>query len=110
MTDLEELISAASTGDTQHVAALLDAAPHLINQKDKDGATALHYAAFNGHRAAAELLIGRGADVNSRDEVYDATPAGWAIEYLRERGGLLGIELRDFAEAEIIQLFAEENP
>ena len=28
-----------------------------------------------------------------------ATPAGWAIEYLRELGGFLAIELDDFAHA-----------
>ncbi|HXB09798.1 MAG TPA: ankyrin repeat domain-containing protein [Puia sp.] len=99
MTDLEELISAAKAGDTQRAAALLDRDLQLLRKKDNQGATALHYAALNGQRAAAELLIQRGADVNSRDDVYDATPAGWAIEYLRKRGALLGIELRDFAEA-----------
>ena len=30
---------------------------------------------------------------------FGATPAGWAIEYLREMGGFLGIELTDFAYA-----------
>jgi len=33
--------------------------------------------------------------VNSRDERYDATPAVWAIEYLRELGGLLEVEIED---------------
>ena len=33
------------------------------------------------------------------DAQFNATPAGWAIEYLREMGGLLGIELGDFAYA-----------
>ena len=99
MTDPEQFIAAAMAGDTQHVAALLDADPQLVNKKDKFGATGLHWAALNGRRDTAELLIERGADINSRDDVYNATPAGWAIEYLREKGALLGIELSDFAHA-----------
>ena len=99
MDELQELIDAAGQGDLARVRAALKSRPGLINQKDDTGATALHYAAFGGHRDVARLLIESGADINARDGKYDATPAGWAIEYLREMGGLLGIELRDFAHA-----------
>lgn len=75
------------------------AMPSSVNQRDQSGATALHYAAFNGHRAVVQELVGRGADVNAKDARFGATPAGWAIEYLREMGGFLGIELDDFAHA-----------
>jgi hypothetical protein len=44
-------------------------------------------------------LVSRGADINAADGEFGATPAGWAIEYLREMGGFLGIELNDFAHA-----------
>ena len=44
-------------------------------------------------------LVKQGADINARDTQFGATPAGWAIEYLREMGGFLGIELSDFAHA-----------
>jgi len=71
----------------------------LVNERDGSGATALHYAALNGHRRVADLLVERGADVNSRDSQFGATPAGWAIEYLRELGGYLAIELADMAHA-----------
>jgi hypothetical protein len=33
------------------------------------------------------------------DSRFGATPAGWAIEYLREMGGYLAIELDDLAYA-----------
>jgi hypothetical protein len=46
-----------------------------------------------------QLLLERGADINSRDSRFGATPAGWAIEYLREMGGYLAIELDDLAYA-----------
>jgi hypothetical protein len=37
------------------------------------------------------------ADINARDDRFDATPAGWAIEYLRGLGGLLAIGDRGHA-------------
>ena len=46
-----------------------------------------------------QLLLERGADINSKDSQFGATPAGWAIEYLREMGGYLAIELDDLAYA-----------
>lgn len=99
MDELRKLIDAASSGDVEAVRRIVVGHPELINQKDADGATALHYAAFGGHSDVARLLVGHGADVNARDGKFNATPAGWAIEYLREMGGLLGIELNDFAHA-----------
>jgi ankyrin repeat protein len=71
----------------------------VVNERDASGAAALHYAAFNGHRGIAKLLVERGADVNNRDSEFGATPAGWTIEHLRELGGHLAIELEDLAYA-----------
>jgi hypothetical protein len=45
------------------------------------------------------LLAERGANINSPDGQFGATPTGWAIEYLREMGGFMGIELTDLAYA-----------
>ena len=69
--------------------------PELANARDADGATALHHAAFNGHRALVAALIDAGAELNARDATHAATPTGWAIHYLRELGGLLAIEIED---------------
>jgi ankyrin repeat protein len=99
MDDLPSLLDAVQRGTTAEVASVLDRNPELVHQKDAEGATALHYAAFYGHSDVARLLIDRGAEINARDGKFNATPAGWAIEYLRELGGLLGIELNDFAFA-----------
>jgi Ankyrin repeats (3 copies) len=99
MTDFERLIGAAEKGNVDEVRAVLRDHAELINQKDSTGATALHYAAFGGHRFVVHELVHHGADVNVRDNKFGATPSGWAIEYLREVGGLLGIEMEDFAHA-----------
>ena len=93
--DQTAFFSAIERGDLETVHAMLASASDLARARDEHGATALHHAAFHGHRAVAELLIEAGADVNARDGEHHATPAGWAIHYLRERGALLAIEIDD---------------
>jgi len=99
MSDFETLIDAVERGAVEEVKAILQRQPELIRQRDEIGATALHHVTFAGHRAVALFLIEHGADVNATDARYHATPAGWAIEYLREAGAFLGIELNDLAFA-----------
>lgn len=99
MEDFERLIASAKKGDLADLKAVLDIRPQDINRRDSSGATALHYAALNGHRNLVKELVRRGADINATDGEFGATPAGWAIEYLREMGGFLGIELDDVAYA-----------
>ena len=95
MTDHSVFLSAIERGDLDAVRAMIAATPELVRARDDDGATALHHAAFHGQRAIAELLIDSGAELNARDGIHHATPAGWAINYLRERGALLAIEIED---------------
>jgi ankyrin repeat protein len=99
MDDFKRFIDAAEHGDLDTVRTLLEQHPDYVGMADDSGATALHYAAFGGHCAVAKLLVQSGANINARDAKYGATPAGWAIEYLREMGAFLGIELADFAYA-----------
>ena len=93
--DVKQLVHAIEHGDLETVARFLDQRPELVRAHYERGATALHHAAFHGHRSIVNLLIARGADVNARDREHDATPSGWAIHYLRELGGLLAIEIED---------------
>jgi ankyrin repeat protein len=90
-----ELFSAVTSGNAGRVRELLASAPGAARVADDEGATPLHYATLCGHREIADLLLENGADINARDSRFSATPAGWAIEYLRERGGLLAIEIED---------------
>lgn len=99
MSEFDKLIEAAGQGNLADVKTVLRTHPQLINQLDQSGATALHYAAFGGHRSVVQELVKRGAEINARDNKFGATPAGWAIEYLREMGGFLAIELDDLAHA-----------
>lgn len=43
------------------------------------GTTALHHAAESGHLEVIEVLLDAGADPTITDELYDSTPAGWAM-------------------------------
>jgi ankyrin repeat protein len=99
MGDFEKLIEASKSGNFSDVTAIVQNHPDLINQRDSLGATALHHAAFGGHRDVVRALVEHGAEINVPDDEFGATPAGWAIEYLRELGGFLAIELDDFAYA-----------
>jgi ankyrin repeat protein len=99
MGEFEKLIKAAKSGNAADVRAIAQRHAELINQRDELGATALHHAAFGGHRDVVRALVENGADINAADSEFGATPAGWAIEYLREMGGFLGIELDDFGFA-----------
>jgi ankyrin repeat protein len=94
-----EFFAAIETGDLPGAQAMLAADPTLVHARDKVGATALHLAAFHAHRPLVELLCTAGADINARDRSFGATPAGWALEYLRERGAFLAIEIDDLLHA-----------
>ena len=95
MDHIQAFFSEVERGDLDTVRAMVSVAPTLVQARDGTGATALHVAALNGRRAIAELLLDAGAEVNARDDEFGATPAGWAIEYLRERGALLGVEIEN---------------
>lgn len=71
------LFDAAREGDLGVLDTLLDANPDGLRAR-MDGFTLLHVAAHQGQRAAVELLLGRGLDVNVRDEGDNAYPMHWA--------------------------------
>lgn len=98
MTELTSFIDAVTRGDLESVSSMLAANPGLASRVDSDGATALHhaaFAAFAGHYVVIDALLRAGADLNARDGSFDATPGGWALHQLRERGALLAIEIDD---------------
>jgi Ankyrin repeats (3 copies) len=99
MTNIDKLINAVKCRDIEEIKIILDEDGALVNAYDETGATALHYGALDGVREIVHLLLDHGAEINSADRQFGATPTGWAIEYLRERGGFLGIELNDLTYA-----------
>ncbi len=45
----------------------------------RDGATALHWAAYSGELSCVRVLLEQGAPVNAKDADFDGTPLGWAL-------------------------------
>jgi ankyrin repeat protein len=66
-----EIHDAAKNGDFAKVKALLQTDPSLVFKKDSYGATPLHWAAMNGHKDIAQLLLANKAEVNVK--VSDGT-------------------------------------
>ncbi|SRR5579872_1310704 len=94
-----DFFAAIEAGDLAKVQGMLAADPDLVRVRDEEGATALHLAAFHAHRDLVGLLCAAGADINARDGKFGATPGGWALHYLRERGAFLAIEIEDVLHA-----------
>jgi ankyrin repeat protein len=91
------LALAAQHGHAEVVALLLEAGeePDRYNPEGHHAhATPLHHAALAGHLDVVRLLVERGARLDLRDTIYEATPVGWATHagraevaaYLRSRG------------------------
>ena len=72
---------AAQYGDVEIMRLLLDAGvdPNRYNPLGGHShSTPLHQAAGSGHLASVRLLVERGANLDWKDTMWDATPAGWA--------------------------------
>jgi ankyrin repeat protein len=89
---LHALLSAAADGNTEAVAAALDAHPELIDERGVlEGHTGLRTALHFGvqHASIVRLLLERGADPNIRDEGDNAFP----LHFAAERGDLEVVKL-----------------
>jgi len=78
--DVTEFLRAAGNGNLAKTRLLLDHNPSLVFGKNKEGFTALHYAASYGYVEIAELLLARSADVNAKTGKGD-TPLHYAAAY-----------------------------
>jgi ankyrin repeat protein len=78
-SSLGSIHDAARDGDLQKVTMLLKDSPELALKEDKGALTPLHWAAENGHRDVAELLLANKADVNAKDN-NGYTPLSWAAK------------------------------
>jgi len=86
------LAAAALYGKAEALAMLIDLGVDL-NAYSPDGfhshATALHHAVWSGSLDAVKVLVEAGAELGTKDKIYQGTPLGWA-EYCQnehERDG-----------------------
>jgi ankyrin repeat protein len=73
------LFAASRSGDLATLSALLDEHPDGLHALTKPyGHTLLHAAAQNGRVEVVDLLLGRGLDVNVREQGDNTYPMHWA--------------------------------
>ena len=82
-TGLSALSQAASQGQTECVAALLDSGA-VIDVRNEDGETPLSYAVVADHRRVIDVLLARGAEVNTWDNAA-GTPLLYSVTQETER-------------------------
>ena len=114
--DPQFLVNASWHGDLALVRALLDLGAD-VNGRVAGGATPLHMTAHHGRLDLAELLLQHGAAVEARDEIYDASPIGWANQrrQVALRDHLLDrtqdvFDLTAWARSEQLERLLRENP
>ncbi len=80
------IYEACAVGDARRLQHLLDEEPDLVNVPNHDGFTPLGLSAFFGHKAAVQVLLSRGAEVDTVDRsrfantALDAAVAGDHLE------------------------------
>jgi len=73
---VKEAFRAAKTGDAARVREMVEGDGTLLEARDAEGATLLHYAAWKGHAevAAALLELGAAVDAQSHNTHWGGTP------------------------------------
>ena len=115
LTDPGTLHAAASLGNAAAIRCLLSLGADP-NATAADGTTALHQAAWNDRRAAAEVLVAHGARP-LRDANHGSTPAGWADHagHAAMRDCLLdhcpdGLDLVSFGRVAALRRYLAQHP
>ncbi|MBI3985388.1 MAG: ankyrin repeat domain-containing protein [Lentisphaerae bacterium] len=101
--DAPNLIQAVKQGDVALIKDILANDPEQVNLRNKDGESALHWAALKGYRDIAVILLGKGAKVHYTDKQLGGTPLHWAavkghrdlVELLLDRGADVNATTRD---------------
>jgi len=80
---IREITNAAKLKNLLKVEEIVTKYPDMVNARDKDGRTPLHYASMNGCNEIAKFLVNKGAKLNVSDDLIGDTPLHQASEYGR---------------------------
>jgi len=78
-TKYQRIFEAAEAGDLDDIKKHLSRGVD-IDLGDADGVTALHFAAWEGHKGVVEFLLAKGADANTKDSDGETALMG-ALEF-----------------------------
>ncbi len=67
LASADQIHELAQKGDLEGVKAMIEKDPELINARDKDGRTPLHWASRGVHLEVVKFLVDKGADVDAED-------------------------------------------
>ncbi|UCE40251.1 MAG: ankyrin repeat domain-containing protein [Candidatus Aminicenantes bacterium] len=76
----ESIVEVAKNGDLKTVKAILDKNPSLLNIKNQNGYTALHWACMRAHWNIVRYLVEKGADLNVVGG-DGGTQINWAVHH-----------------------------
>jgi ankyrin repeat protein len=76
--DRQDIVVAASQGDTDAVRLMLQAG-WPTDVRGEAGGSPLHWAAWMGNAALVRQLVHHGAALEDRGDRYNMTPLGWAL-------------------------------
>jgi len=68
------ILETTKIGDLAQLKKILEEQPLLINARDEDGWTLLHYASYAGIKEVIEYLMEKGAEVNTEARICAWTP------------------------------------
>lgn len=101
LDDKEAFFAAARSGDVSRLTMLLDRG-YDVNTTTDYGATALCYAAENGHLDAMKLLIERKIDIHKKDTFYSADALTWALMKEKDEAVMLLLKAGAKGEASVL--------
>ena len=77
------VVAAAQDENTSALRTMLEAG-WPVDARGQHGATALHWAAYNGNVPMVREILRFGPPLEARDADFDGTPLGWAIHASRD--------------------------
>ena len=73
--------------ENRDISALRLMDPAILSKQDRDGETALHYAATNGNLEMCKIIIGLNPKIANITDIENKTALDWALAYNSEYNG-----------------------